>query len=73
MNVERRTRSLIKAGAAVDACAHAGADRSIDGGAPAAGTVKPLIVLHKTGERIDAIEVTCPCGHTMVLDCEYAD
>lgn len=32
---------------------------------------RPEVVLHKNGDDIEAIEITCPCGHVMILDCEY--
>jgi hypothetical protein len=70
-----RTRHLIKAGAAgVAAPAESTASTlTVTGGTRAveAPMRHPQIALHKAGERIDAIEVTCPCGHTMILDCEY--
>lgn len=29
------------------------------------------IHLRKNGDMIEAIEITCPCGHEMVLECLY--
>lgn len=32
---------------------------------------QPDIRLKKTGDLIDAIEITCPCGNHMVIECLY--
>ncbi len=33
----------------------------------------PEITLHKQGDIVDAIEITCPCGRTLILECEYPE
>ena len=43
-------------------------------GAPAqscAVSDQPKINLHRNGEVIEAIEITCACGRTMIVECEY--
>jgi hypothetical protein len=40
-----------------------------EGGHAAAG--QPDIKIRKTGDLIEAIEITCPCGNQMVLECLY--
>ena len=32
---------------------------------------QPDIKLRKSGELIEAIEITCPCGNQMVIECLY--
>jgi hypothetical protein len=32
---------------------------------------KPDIKLKKSGDLIEAIEITCPCGNHMVIECLY--
>lgn len=39
--------------------------------APKESHGQPQVILHKNGEDIDAIEVICPCGHSLILECEY--
>ena len=34
---------------------------------------EPTIVLHREGDDIQAIEVTCACGKTIIIECEYAE
>lgn len=39
--------------------------------APAAGN-KPKLVLHRNDVNdIEAVEITCTCGHTIIIECEY--
>lgn len=33
----------------------------------------PRIELHRRDGVVEAIEVTCPCGNTMVIACRYDD
>ncbi len=33
----------------------------------------PEITLHRQGDVVDAIEITCPCGRTLILECEYPE
>ena len=33
----------------------------------------PEITLHRQGDIVDAIEITCPCGRTLILECEYPE
>ena len=62
----RRQKNIIK-GADVKACGHAAMGRPIE------ESERPTIVLHRTMDVVDAIEVTCPCGHTMVIECHYEE
>ncbi len=32
---------------------------------------EPTLVLHREGEQIEAIELTCGCGKTTVIQCLY--
>ena len=34
---------------------------------------EPTIVLHREGNDIQAIEVTCACGKTIIIECEYSE
>ena len=36
-----------------------------------AAGAQPEIKLRKAGELIEAIEITCPCGNHMVIECLY--
>ena len=48
-------------------------------GAPASATQpsrhgdhnNPTIELHRSGDVVEAIEVTCGCGQTIVIECVY--
>jgi len=31
----------------------------------------PLVTFKREGDRVTQIHVECPCGHVVVLDCEY--
>lgn len=33
----------------------------------------PTISLIRDGDVVRAIEVTCPCGNTMVIECDYGE
>lgn len=33
----------------------------------------PKVTLHRDGETIIAIEIDCPCGQRVVLNCDYGD
>ncbi len=48
--------------------------------APEAAVESPLRETHergvsliRVGERVEAIELTCPCGETTILEIEYED
>jgi len=42
------------------------------GGLPGAPSrAQPDIKLRKDGDLIEAIEITCPCGNHMVIECLY--
>ncbi len=32
---------------------------------------QPQVNVRRNGEFIEALEVTCPCGHLMVIECLY--
>lgn len=59
------------------------AERSPSGGPAGAAAAKPdaacgdsaepSISLHREGDTIVAIEVTCGCGRTTVLECDYGE
>ena len=75
-----RSRNLIKAGdpgaivmrrAQVHHTGTAPCEAKSD--AEASPGASPTIVLHRTADTIDAIEVTCVCGHTIIIECEYAE
>jgi hypothetical protein len=42
-----------------------------DGSPARAGHGEPDIKLKKDGALIEAIEITCPCGNHMVIECLY--
>lgn len=31
----------------------------------------PAVTLHRNGDVVEAIEVTCGCGRTMIFACDY--
>lgn len=33
----------------------------------------PKVALIRDGDIVRAIEVTCPCGNTMVIECDYGE
>jgi len=35
------------------------------------GHGEPAVRIVRQGELIESIEIVCPCGHEMVLDCIY--
>ncbi|HYC76490.1 MAG TPA: hypothetical protein VEI02_02580, partial [Planctomycetota bacterium] len=37
----------------------------------AAPTGEPVVRVRRHGELVEALEVTCPCGHHMVIECLY--
>jgi hypothetical protein len=42
-----------------------------DGTTSSRGRAIPEIALRKQGDLIEAIEITCPCGNHMVIECLY--
>ncbi|MEZ6196381.1 MAG: hypothetical protein R3F20_11750 [Planctomycetota bacterium] len=40
---------------------------------PTGPEARCTVELHRDGDLIRAIEVTCPCGHTMILECDYPE
>ena len=40
-------------------------------GPDGSAVTQPDIKLKKTGDLIEAIEITCPCGNHMVIECLY--
>ena len=38
---------------------------------PLPGDESPTVNYRRRGDVVEAIEITCPCGHAMVLECEY--
>ena len=42
-----------------------------DGSRSAGARSQPDINLRKDGDLIEAIEITCPCGNHMVIECLY--
>jgi hypothetical protein len=42
-----------------------------DGASGRAPRSQPEIKLRRNGELIEAIEITCPCGNHMVIECLY--
>ena len=69
-------KNLIKAGHTTNAArgcneANGGSNHNV----AATGIVgePPKITLHRNNDTIEAIEITCPCGRTMIVECEYAE
>jgi hypothetical protein len=42
-----------------------------DGARGPGGRSHPEITLRRDGDLIEAIEITCPCGNHMVIECLY--
>ena len=71
------SRNLIKAGRFVPASpalvgsgmAAAGEDSKPH----AAADEKPVVSLHRKDNLIEAIEVSCCCGRTTILECQYEE
>ena len=38
---------------------------------PQAAGEAPKIVLHRKGDLIEALEVTCACGRSVIVECVY--
>lgn len=54
--------------AARDAQARAPGRGGVAGGHPEHA---PVVTMRRNGDLIEALEVTCPCGHAMVIECLY--
>ncbi len=67
-NIIKATRVSAQSGRPVTPTGHrTAAPASCTSGTPA------QIELHRNGEVIEAIEVTCSCGQTMIIECVYED
>lgn len=69
--MSQQHRNIIKGTSATQSARTAGAPSADPASHSGDRKGRPNIVLHKTRNTIDALEVTCPCGHTMVIECQY--
>lgn len=58
---------IIKSHAVTSASAHA------HGGGTNGGTstARPVVRVVRNGSLVESIEIVCPCGETIVVDCAY--
>jgi hypothetical protein len=52
---------------------HAVTSAHVHGG-PSAGPMpaaKPVVRVVRNGNLVESIEITCPCGETIIVDCMY--
>ena len=43
----------------------------VDRRAPVGRRTEPVVTVRKNGDLVESIDVTCPCGHNMTIECLY--